>query len=209
MPLFFTIFLLILSYMENEDLWKILLIGLAGGLLFSAKPGAVIPAAVFFILLSGVSIAKRNVKQFPKIIAGLAVLIVSAGFFFLQVKQFKGNSSILSIYENQVAEFTHLDVFFRFIGVYVMYMFIACGFGCIFLLAKKFTKYQFDRKFVLCVILLSLVVMIIGVSWSVNRYEYNANTAHMRYIGMYIPLLFIFSMMPCTMFRNASINSRP
>ena len=28
MPLFFTIFLLILSYMENEDLWKILLIGL-------------------------------------------------------------------------------------------------------------------------------------------------------------------------------------
>ena len=197
-PLFYTLFCLILDYLENEKLWKILLIGLIGGLLFSAKPGAVIPAAVFFILLLVFSLAKRDIKQFPRIGAGAAVMIAAAGFFFLLVKLFNGNASVLSLYESQITDAAHLDVFFRFIGVYILNFLIASGFGCVFLLGKKYKYFSFDRKFVLYVILLSLIITIIGVSWSVNRYEYNANTAHMRYIGMYISLLFIFSMIPLT-----------
>ena len=210
-PLFYTLFCLILDYLENEKLWKILLIGLIGGLLFSAKPGAVIPAAVFFILLLVFSLAKRDIKQFPRIGAGAAVMIAAAGFFFLLVKLLNGNASVLSLYEIQVTDTAHSEVFFRFIGVYILYIFIACGFGCVFLLGKKFAYFSFDRKFFLYVLLISLIMMIIGVSWSVNRYEYTANTAHMRYIGMYIPLLFIFSMIPVsdTEIKQGSLKNIP
>ena len=117
MPLFFLQFFLIHDWMKNEKPHSILLIGLIGGLLFSAKPGAVIPTAVFFILLLVRTMIKKDTRQLPWLGAGIAFTLLSAGLMMYLVNAFRGNSSILSLYKSQVAEVTHLDVFVRFLGI--------------------------------------------------------------------------------------------
>lgn len=196
MPLFFLLIYLLLLYMRSRKTSLLIFAGVMGGLLFSAKPGSVIPAAVFFILYLFRCIFAHDRSGIFKAAAGLAAMLFTAACFFLLVKLLRGNSSLLSIYEVQVSNFGHLDVFFRFLAVYILYLAAGSGLGCFFLLRKKSGSLSETHRFMIKVILISIAVMILGVSWSVNRYEYNANTAHMRYIGMFIPLLLIFSMVP-------------
>ena len=195
-PLFFSLFALILSYLYEAKFSKIIGIGIIGGLLFSAKPGEIIPAAVFEIVLFVLAIhTKRKTPAFHAIISILISAAIASCFFGI-VSLFKGNASLLSIYQSQVADGKHLNVFFKFIGIYILYFILAGGIGFFAVSFHNWKVYSFEQKTLFCTIMISLVFTIVGIAWTVNRYEYNANTAHMRYIGMYIPLIYLFAIIP-------------
>lgn len=194
LPLFFTLFFLFLRYFENKRIPDIICIGLIGGLLFSAKPGAVIPAAVFDIVLLVQGIRTKNRKMlFHAFFSLLLTAAVAAGFFGL-VSLLRGKASLLSIYQVQVADGKHLNVFFKFIGIYVLYIILAGGIGYIVVAFRNWRSFSPEQKWLFCTVFVAVLITIIGVSWSVNRYEYNADTAHMRYIGMYVPLVYMFAL---------------
>ena len=196
LPLFYTAFLVINLYLKKPDIRKVVLIGLLGGLMFSAKPGALIPAAVFLVILLAKGIKERNKAECFHSLLGIVSALSAAVLFFIFVRLLGGKPSVLSIYDVQVSNSGHLNVFVRFLGVYVLYFLLASGTACVALAISRVKHASEEQRLVFLTIAVSMAVTITGVCWSVNRYEYNANTAHMRYIGMYIPLLFVFSMIP-------------
>ena len=193
-PLFYTLIYCMYLYLQKNDVRQALIIGLLGGLIFSVKPGSVIPAAVFLLMLLVLGLIKHQPKLVLHPLAGAAVMLVVAAVFFGIVHLLGGKNSILSIYDSQVADSRHLDVFFRFIGIYILYLIIAGGVGCFALTADKVSGYTGSQKTLFWTVMISLGITVLGVSWTVNRYEYNATTAHMRYIGMYIPITYMFAM---------------
>ena len=197
-PLFFTLLYAFYRYLETKSYRYIMIIGTIGGLLFSIKPGAVIPAAVIlmFLLVRGLRI--KAYRESITALVGAAVTIGISAFFFGIVLILGGKPSVLSIYQNQVDDASHLDVFFRFIGIYLLYFMLAGGVSCSAIALSKSKHYSFNLKYLFHVLTVSFVTLIIGVSWAVNRYEYNANTAHLRYIGMYLPAFFLLAAVPCS-----------
>lgn len=196
LPLFFSLFALILCYLEHNKFKHIIGIGIIGGLLFSAKPGSVIPAAVFDLVLLFLGIKNKNKKQILHTFLSLLLTAVVAAGFFGIVSLLNGQASILSIYQAQIADGKHLNVFFKFLGIYALYIILAGGIGCFAVAFRNWKSYSANQKVLFCTVITSLIVTIIGVCWSVNRYEYNANTAHLRYIGMYLPLIYSFAIIP-------------
>lgn len=188
-PLFFLIGDLIVSYLDRPRIRMIWLIGIIGGLMFFTKPGAVIPAAVFFAMLLFTAACHRSKVQMLHSLLGIASTAVMSACCMGLVAILGGTASVVSIYSSQIANFEHLDVFFRFIGVYVLYIALAGGIGCFAVMIAGWKDSDPVMKFFSMYIVISLMVMILGVSWTVNRYEYNANVAHMRYIGMYLPMV--------------------
>jgi len=195
-PLFFLLVLAAYRYSESGRRQDILLVGALGGLLFSAKPGAVIPAAVTLAFSLGAGLIGRDGRKSLDALFGAAAMGAVIAVFFGLVEMLGGHASVLSIYDVQIAESRHVDVFVRFLGVYPLYFIIACGVGCAVLPFFGFGRLSPAQKALFAELMISLGLMIAGVAWSVNRYEYNANTAHMRYIGMYIPIMYLFSMVP-------------
>ena len=192
-PLFFTLMLTACMY-HDQGRWRdILWTGALGGLLFSTKPGAIAPAAVMLLAWLVMGIAKRDRTRVLQVLAGAGVMTAVAGFFFLLVHLMGGQPSLLSIYEVQVSNADHLDTFLRFLGIYPAYFILACGIGCFVLAIVRFRTYDPTQRFLFVTMMIALAVTVIGVSWSVNRYEHQATTAHMRYIGMYIPMLLLFT----------------
>ena len=196
LPLFYTLIALTLRYLERKQFRIALAIGVVGGLLFSAKPGAVIPAAVLDLLLLITGIRNKDRKQVWHTAFGVLMTVAVSACLFGIVALLGGQASVISIYQSQVADGKHLDVFFRFLAIYALYIILAGGIGCFAVSFKKWRVFSPDQKLLFCAMLFSLAITIIGVSWSVNRYEYNANTAHMRYIGMYLPPIYCLAMVP-------------
>lgn len=195
-PLFFTLLYVFNKCLETGSLKYIMIVGAIGGLSFSIKPGAVIPAAVILLLLIVRGILTRRYRESLAALLGAGITIAVSALFFGIVSALGGTPSVLSIYENQVENASHLDVFFRFIGIYCLYFMLAGGLCCFAVILSKRKHYSADQKWLLLALAVSLLAMIVGVSWSVNRYEYNANTAHLRYIGMYLPALFLLAGVP-------------
>jgi len=195
-PLFFAAVYFAYKYFERKKLRDILILGILGGLLFSVKPGVIIIVAVMLLICLAEGVRAKDRAVCFHAISGGATTGIVIGVFFLMVMLLGGNTSVLSIYAEQVSNSSHLDVFFRFLAVYPLYFILACGVGCFIIPFSRFKNYTSEQKKLFIGILISLTIAIIGVCWSVNRYEYNAKTTHMRYIGMYIPLFFIFSMLP-------------
>ncbi len=196
LPLFFTLVLAAWAYNERHRRRDVLLTGVLGGLLLSAKPGAVVPAAVMLLgwLIQGLK--EKDRRRCLQALEGLGMLAAVAGFFFLLVWLLGGRPSLLSIYAKQVAGDGHPEIFLRFLGVYPAYFAMACGIGCPALAFAVLRRQDRNRRFLFVALSVSLLLCIAGVAWSVNRYEAGATTAHMRYIGMYLPLALLFSLSP-------------
>lgn len=202
MPLFYTLMAVAARYMgvgneKYSERWiDILWVGILGGLLFTAKPGAIIPSIVLlgYWCISGI-LSQRKARALRPI-AALGVMLTVVTCFFLLLSVLGGKPSILSIYENQVNDALHLDVFFTFLGVYPVYFALAGGVGILLLIAVNRKHFSQPQAALLLCIILSLSAAIIGVAWAINRYEYNTNTAHLRYIGMYLPLFLLFANTP-------------
>ncbi|MBR2800236.1 MAG: glycosyltransferase family 39 protein [Oscillospiraceae bacterium] len=191
-PMFFALMLAAYEYSEHGRWRDIIWVGVLGGLLFSTKPGAIAPAAVMLLAWMILGVKDRSRTRILQVLAALGILAAVAGFFFLLVWLMGGQASVLSIYEVQVSDAQHLDLFFRFLGIYPAYFAMACGIGALVLAFVRFRVYSPTQRFLFVTLMVSLAVTIAGVAWSVNRYEFQATTAHMRYIGMYIPALLLF-----------------
>ncbi len=196
LPLFYTLIAFTLLYLERTQLRRALAIGVVGGLLISAKPGALIPAAVLVLLLLITGIRNKDRKRILHTALGVVLTVAVSAALFGIVALLGGQASVISIYRSQVADGKHLDVFFKFLAIYALYIVLAGGVGCFAVSFRKWRAFSPDQKLLFCAMLISLAITIIGVSWSVNRYEYNANTAHMRYIGMYLPVIYCLALVP-------------
>lgn len=194
LPLFFTLFYLFLRCLRQGRTRDMLCIGAAGGLLFSAKPGAVIPSVVICLVLLIRGIRTKASRQILMAVCSMLLTAAVSAAFFGMAFLLNGRVSFLSVYQSQIENGEHLNVFFRFIGIYILYFILAGGIGCIAVAFRNRRSMTAEQKTLFHAAVLSLLLMIIGVSWSVNRYEYNANLAHMRYIGMYIPLFYLFAL---------------
>ena len=195
-PLFYMVLCVFYNYFNEEKFKQIVLSGISGGFLFSIKPGAVIPVIVFSIIILIKGLFYRNMKTICHAIICFATTVFISALFFGIVYLLGSNPSVLSIYSTQVADFSHMDVFFRFTGVYLLYFMLAGGVGFFVIICNNVKGFTSGQKNTFLILILSLLVLIIGVSWSVNRYEYNANTAHLRYIGMYLPVFYLFALIP-------------
>ena len=203
-PIFYTLFYILYKYLKYKKPRDIIILGIIGGVLFSIKPGSAIPVFVLLFVLIFRGVFSRKLKDSLYALIGVAITIFVSAFFFGIVWLLGGSPSILSIYKNQVADTSHLDVFFRFIGIYLLYFMLAGGIVCFAVICNNFKKYTSEQNYMFLVLAISIFVTIIGVSWSVNRYEYAANTAHLRYIGMYLPMFYLFAIIPVPDGMNAN-----
>ena len=204
LPLFFTLFYVFYKYLKYKKTKDIVILGIIGGMLFSIKPGSAIPVFVLFFVLLFQGVLCRRLKDSLYALIGVVITFIVSAFFFGIVWLLGGSPSILSIYKNQVADTSHLDVFFRFIGVYLLYFMLAGGIACFAVICNNLKKYTSEQYNMFLVLAISILITIIGVSWSVNRYEYAANTAHLRYIGMYLPMFYLTAIIPVPDERDAS-----
>ena len=107
------------------------------------------------------------------------------------------SGSLLSIYGSQLGEEDlHLDVFAISVLKYPFYFILACGIiGFIYPFLTWKHRNETEKKFGLF-LLASLIILIIGTSWIINRDEYNIALLHIRYMAMYIPLVLLFCFLP-------------
>ena len=198
-PLFYTVLYLAYLYIANKKEVNILFIGLAGALLYYAKPGAMVPAAVFLIVFLSRAIKNKDIRQVLFCIAGIVVFASVFVAFQLVLKYVFGyNGGILSIYKMQVGNDYgwHWVVFFKAIPAYVYYFILSCGIIGFAYPCTVFKYWDKEHKRFAGAVLISLAVMIIGTAWTINRHEYASETIHLRYISMYIPLFLLFSLLP-------------
>ena len=197
-PLFFGSVYYIYRYIEDREPKSLLAVGVLGGLMYCTKPGSIVHAVLFLILALAGSLARKE-KKAALCAAGsmLAFCAVSAVFWCLARFAFGYSGSLLSIYGTQLGEEDlHLDVFFTSILKYPFYFILACGIiGFIYPFLTWKHRNETEKKFGLF-LLASLIILIIGTSWIINRDEYNIALLHIRYMAMYIPPVLLFCFLP-------------
>lgn len=198
-PMFFAMLYCAFRYMRSREGLLPVFIGVLGALSYFAKPGAVVPAAVFlcFFLLFG--ILNKEKKQI--LFSALGIAALAAVFVLLQCLVrygFHYESSLLSLYEQQIGGGRGLQMgaFLKGLALYPYYLILSGGIICAVYPFTVWRKWAKEHKWFALMILLCLLGMIVGTAWSVNRYEYSVTKAHLRYMAMYIPLMLVFCHLP-------------
>ena len=198
-PLFFLLMFSTYRYLDEKKTVCLLLIGVAGGLMFSTKPGSALPAGLIlaFALIS--ALVNREKKNALFSVYGIAAALIVSGFFWCIARfAFGYRGELLSIYSSQVSDSVgwHLDAFFKALATYPYYFILSCGIiGFVYVVSFVRGLPTVSRMFWrLC--MLSLLLTMIGTAWLVNRTEFLASFLHMRYIAMYIPIVLIYCFLP-------------
>lgn len=196
-PLFFSLMYCAYKYISKENQRYLIWVGVLGGLLYSTKPGAMVPAAVFVVLLLGRAIINKNgrtvVWLFGTLLAFLATSLV---FWGLVCFVFGYRGGLFSVYESQLTGFNakNLISFFKIILFSSVYFVLACGVAGFVYPAVTWRRWQSDKRFFWWYVIVSLVVMLIGSAWVVEKVK-ESNNIHLRYIASYIPLMLLFCFM--------------
>ena len=102
-PLFFTLMYCAYLHIERGNTQSILWVGIIGGLLYSTKPGAVVPAAVFLLMMFISAIIKKKGKNALLALCSALILVAVAGAFWTLARFVFGyDGALLSIYEAQL-----------------------------------------------------------------------------------------------------------
>ena len=198
-PLFFTVVYCVYRYIDEKKPGFLLAVGALGGLMYCAKPGSVVPALLFLPVACGGAVARKESKNALYAVAGVLAAGAVAGFFWCLARfAFGYEGGLLSLYASQTgaAEGWHLDAFGKAVLTYPYYFILSCGIiGFVYpFLTRKY--WNDSQKKLWAFSLASLLALMIGTAWVVNRTEYNANLLHLRYIAMYIPLMLFFCCIP-------------
>lgn len=209
-PLFFTLMYCIYRYLREDKIKYTVWTGILGALLYHTKPGAVVPAVLALLLFGGKAIRKKSGKNGIQVLAGLGCLV--ALFFIIKLiaeKVLGYTGALLSVYDYQAsfAEEIGNEYFFKTVGKYPYYYILAGGILPFLVSVWRFPEYdREDKQFYLLVILGSLLTMI-GTAWVSNRPE-EKDILFLRYVEMYLPILFTFSIRPEKEQREISVRSR-
>ena len=197
-PLFYTLMYCVYRYLREDKIKYTVWTGILGALLYHTKPGAVVPAVLALLLFGGKAIRKKSGRNGVQVLAGLGCLAVLFLAIKLIAEQVLGYSGVLlSVYDYQAsfAETIGNEYFFRTLGKYPYYYILAGGILPTLVSVWRFPEYdREDKQYYLLVILSSLLTMI-GTAWVANRPE-EKNILFLRYVEMYLPILFVFSIRP-------------
>lgn len=198
-PLFFTLMYFAYEYVEQNDWKNLLWIGLLGGLLYSTKPGSVVPAAAFLLFAVIRSVCRKDIRSFGGMIGGILILFgIGFAFYLTATKVFGYSGSVLSIYDNKVSETTSegISAFLKALATYPYYFILSCGIIGFVYPVMRCKEWEPSVRTFWWIILVCLFGMIVGTAWIINRTEFRASLVHLRYIAMYVPLMITFTSIP-------------
>lgn len=196
-PLFYMLMLCLYRNQKENSVRNLLWAGIIGGLLYSAKPGAVLPAALALLLFAAKAVREKSRK------GGLAVLAGAAGFaaVFLVMKllaeqAFGYGGTLFSIYDAQiVSEPGDPSRVFPAVLRYPYYFLMAGGILPLAVSLRRYPEFgRRERRYYLFIAVCSLLTML-GCAWFINRME-EKTILYLRYVEMYLPLLCLFVFIP-------------
>ena len=197
-PLFYTQMYCIYKCLKEDKVKYSIWTGVLGALLYYTKPGAVVSGVLALLLFIGKTINKKSGRNIVNALSGFFCLIITFFVLKLIVEQLLGyHGSLLSIYDYQ-SSFTDTisnEYFFRTVWKYPFYFIIASGIFPFLISVSNYSKYSSENKqFYLLVICCSMLTMI-GTAWVANRPE-KTEILYLRYVEMYLPVLYMFIMLP-------------
>ena len=200
-PLFFTLMYCAYIYIKTGKKSSILWVGFLGGLMYSTKPGAIVPAAVFLVITAVLAIVRKKGKTALLALCSALITIATAGMFWILAKNSFGyEGSFLSIYQSQIdgsSEFS-IGIFFRTLMLYLCYFILACGIAGFIYPALSWRSWEDENKTFWCFTIASLAVMSVGSAWVVEQTA-GMNNINLRYITSYVPLMILFCFQPETL----------
>lgn len=197
-PLFFTLMYCVYRYIGKDNKSSILWVGFLGGLLYSTKPGAIVPATVFLVMTVILAIVKKKGKDALLALCSALIMIATAAVFWILAKYAFGyEGSVLSIYESQLdgSIVKNTGLFFKSLVLYLYYFILACGLIGFIYPFTLWKKWKPEEKRYWWFVIAALAVMIIGSAWAVEQVT-SLNNVHLRYTAMYIPLFLLFCFIP-------------
>ena len=198
-PLFFGLVYFIYRYIDEKEPKHLFVIGVFGGLMYCTKPGSMVAAVLFLLIALVGAVVKKETRNTLSAMGGLIVFGAVIVFFWCLARYALGYSGMmLSVYDSQVTVKWNwnLDIVAKTVLTYPYYFILSCGivgFVYPFLSCRYWNKV--NRKF-WHFNLISLLVIMIGTAYVVNRPESNAHLLHIRYIAMYVPLMLLFCFLP-------------
>ena len=198
-PLFFAAVFCAILLLEKGGMLPAVLLGVIAGLLYETKPGALVFPVVSLVFFGIISARQKNWRG---ILHGLVGILACAAICFafsalLKYVFHNEADNALSLYRSQLGGTNndlHLSIFFKSLPQYLYYFILACGIACFLVPITRFSGFDRTAKVIFILTVVSLALSIIGTAWTINRYEYATHAVHLRYIGMYIPLFFLFSL---------------
>ena len=190
-PLFFALMYCAYIYIQEGSRRCILWIGLLGGLLYSIKPGAVVPAAVFILMVFLLAAIRKNGRDALWAVGAVVIFFAAAGAFWALARYafgYKGGA--LSIYSSQ-ATGARKSEWGKVLAGYPFYFILSCGIVGFVYPAVSSQKWETEKRIFWRYILSSLAVTIIGAVWAIEQVS-SVNNIYLRYVGMYIPLVMMF-----------------
>lgn len=191
-PLFFTMAFCTYRYFADRRVKDLVWIGILGGLIFFTKPGQAV--AAFVILLYAI-IKGCRFRDKRSVFSGITGIVCTIGIYAIGILAirllFHQSSGVIGVYSEQlqVADSLHLWDFFRALILSPFYFILmCCGLLLMIPLLNMRTGDTAYRDF-LTVVLFSIVALIIGTAWTVNRAEYMYSSIHTRYLAPFIPIL--------------------
>lgn len=197
-PLFYALMYCVYKNLRFPRPGRALWIGALGGLLYCAKPGAVVPAALALLLHAGGAVRKRSKRDGLSAAAGFFCLAAVILFFKALAKHAFGyEGAAFSVYGSQLQYDAGkgAGAFASTAVLYPYYFLLGCGVLPLMYALQRLRRYrESDRRFLLLALLSALLIMT-GTAWTVNRPE-NTGILFMRYADMYLPLVLACSLLP-------------
>lgn len=195
-----TIWMFVFAYrLYRDGGWKnALLTAFFSGLLFFAKPGAVVMGAglLVFYLFHAFFREKENRKQ--AVVALLLLLGMAAAVFGLYHLLFPYDKSLMGLYAKQTSEWKSGDLLVALEGVFVMVFLFLFGCGGIggLLPLMRIKHYDAKKRHFIIGTSLGVLVSIIGTAIFVVPYKWTGALGqipvHMRYCAMFVPAFMVF-----------------
>ena len=199
-PLFFTLMYCVYRNLAESKLKYAILTGIMGALMYNAKPGALIPAALALILYAGKAIRAKDKKAGLHLLAGaLSFAVVFLLFKLLAEQVFGYRGTLLSIYDDQAIRYPELnhDFIFGILIKYPYYFLLAFGILPFFVSMRNYHDCDKRDKQFYVFLIVCVAVTIVGIVWTINRPE-RRTLLYLRYFEMYLPLIFAYCLKPGT-----------
>ena len=178
------------------------LTGLFTALLFWAKPGSFAMGIVLLFsslfLLRGSN--QKKIDRRPPLMGILVCFVCIVFFYILYIFAFKNDFTLLGLYKKQLTQLSAqwFAAVAEFSFLQLLLFAIACG-GVFFVIPYAcLNRYTQDRRAFLIAFSAGLFVTAVGTAAFVDMFGWNGSFSnpqlHLRYMAMYIPVLFVMSL---------------